>query len=93
MLYGIKYILNLIPKEGKPIRAGYSPLPGHDRWHRELPHPFWLWLGKQGRIARQWVKNGSPIIPQFTMHSRSPHFVLLVICLVIIGMILPELFI
>lgn len=77
------------------LAAGEPPLPGLDRHHRKLP-PAWL-ASLQGRFrglsyrVNRWIRNGCPLIPQFQMNSRSPHFVILVLVLFTLGMILPEL--
>lgn len=41
---------------------------------------------------KQWISSGMPLIPNTTMNTRSPSFVLLVLVVAMLGMILPEIF-
>lgn len=76
------------------LAAGEPPLPGRDRLGRELP-PEWFvpvlrTYAKTSYRIGKWVKRGCPILPNVTMHSRSPAFVIMVLSVFVLGMILPE---
>ena len=45
---------------------------------------------KLADVLTLWVEHGSPIIPEYKINTRSPHFVLLVISIAVFALYAPE---
>lgn len=81
-----KYLIDQFRPATMCLSPGEPPLPGRDRFGRERP-PEWFVNAKRMYFrvysaVKGWMQHGCPLIPNFTMQTRSPEFVVLILSIV-----------